>query len=314
MKAFFLIASASLLLASCNQGMVDRANHRSDSLMSVLKERNSDLASRESSINEFITSFNEIERNLDSVAKRQQIIYLNADKVRGDIKSSQKDRINTHIHAINSLMSENRKQISELTKKLKGSSKVNNKLRETIKTLNDQLAQKDLELAALNEKLSALNTQVAQLQTSVDTLNTQLNAKSQTIAENTMAMHTAYYVVGRSKDLKAAKVIDRKGGLLGIGKTSRLSNNFDNSKFTRIDYTQMSSIPVNSNHVKIITAHPGDSYKLDRDPKNKNVVKALVITNPEKFWSASKYLVIEGNPVSTDNALSTNQRQKEKQL
>jgi uncharacterized coiled-coil protein SlyX len=314
MKTLIALASAVLLLTSCNHDEIARANHQKDSLTAVLQERNSDLQERETSINDFIASFNEIERNLDSVAKKQQIIYLQADKARGDMKSSQKDRINSQITAINNLMSENRQSIAELTRKLKSSSKTNNKLKETIKTLNDQLAQKDTELAALNERLNSLNMEVAQLKTAVDTLNTHFTSKSKTIAENTIAMHTAYYVVGRSKDLVAAKLIDKSGGLLGIGRTHRLSANFDNTKFTRIDYTQVGAIPVNSNHVRIITTHPSDSYRLDTDAKNKKLVKSIVITNPEKFWSASKYLVVEGSPVATDNSLSANEKNTGKKL
>lgn len=314
MKTLIALASAALLFASCNQDEIARNKQQKDSLMAVLQERDTDLKDRETSINDFIASFNEIERNLDSVAKKQQIIYLQADKARGDMKSSQKDRINSQINAINNLMSENRQTIKELNRKLKGSSKTNNKLRETIKTLNDQLAQKDSELAALNERLNSLNMEVAQLKTAVDTLNMHYASKSKTIAENTTAMHTAYYVVGRSKDLVAAKLIDKKGGLLGIGKTSKLSSNFDSNKFTRIDYTMVSSIPVNSDRVRIITTHPSDSYRLENDSKNKKIVRSIVITNPEKFWSASKYLVVEGSPVREDNALSTNEKTTGKKL
>ena len=133
---------------------------------------------------------------------------------------------------------------------------------------------------------------MAQLQTNAIILTEENNAKSQTIAEKTAALHSAFYIVGKSKDLQDAKIIDRKGGLLGIGKTSKLNDNFDNSKFTQIDYTQMSSIPVNGGDVKIITSHPNDSYTLDNDLKAKYLVKNILITNPEKFWSVSKYLVV----------------------
>jgi uncharacterized phage infection (PIP) family protein YhgE len=194
-------------------------------------------------------------------------------------------------------MEQNRKTIDELKKKLKGSSRLNAKLKETITTLQNQLAQKDQELTALNEKLTALNAQVVQLQTSLDTLNAENSRRGRTIEETTTALHTAYYVIGKSKELKEAKLIDRKGGLLGMGKTSQLSSNIDNSKFTKIDYTQTTNIAINCDDVKIITTHPTDSYKMETDPKKKNVVKNLIITNPEKFWSASKYLVIQGSPV-----------------
>ena len=85
------------------------------------------------------------------------------------------------------------------------------------------------------------------------------------------------------------KVIDKSGGLLGIGKTSKLASNIDNEKFTKIDYAQTSTIPIDSKTAKLITAHPSDSYKLN---KEKDKVVSISITNPEKFWSASKYLVV----------------------
>jgi DNA repair exonuclease SbcCD ATPase subunit len=296
MKIITLLASASLLLASCNQGELDKSNHQKDSLMSVLKERESNLNERENTLNEFISSFNEVERNLDCVAVRQHLIYKSTENVKGDLKGSQKDRINANINAINELMESNRQTIADLQKKIKRSNRKNAKLEETIATLTNQLAQKDAELTSLNEKLAALNAQIVQLQTSLDTLTSQSNAKSETIAGQVAAMHTAYYIIGRSKDLKEQKIIDKKGGLLGIGKTSKLSQEFDNSKFTKIDYTQTTSIPVNCDKVRIITTHPKGTYKFETNGKDEDNVSNLVITNPEKFWSASKYLVIEGVP------------------
>jgi len=313
MKKLLVIATVSLLTGSCNQSELDRANFQRDSLMTALKSRDSDLDKKEETLNEFISSFNEVERNLDSVAKRQQIIIAATDKSNGDLKAAQKERINSQISAINELMENNRRTIADLRKRLSNSGRKNKKLEETVATLTDQLSQKDMELTALNERLNALNAQVAQLQTSVDTLTAQNEANNKTIAENITVLHTAYYIVGKTKELRDAKVIDKKGGLLGIGKTSGLSQDFDQSKFTKIDYTKVTSIPVNSDKVKIITNHPTDSYRLERDSKDKDVVKNMVITNPEKFWSVSKYLVIEGMPKAVDNTLSNkNQSRKDK--
>jgi hypothetical protein len=95
--------------------------------------------------------------------------------------------------------------------------------------------------------------------------------------------------VGRSKDLEKAKLIDKHGGLLGMGKTAKLSDNLDNSMFTKIDYTQTTVIPVNSKNMKLVTSHPEDSYTVDKTDKT---VNSITITNPDRFWSASKYLVI----------------------
>lgn len=288
MKHFILIASSLVVITSCNnQGEKElvRSNQERDSLLVVANQR-------EASVNEFIASFNEFERNLDSVAVKQHVIYINTDKQSHELQVDKKDRINAEIASINSLMKQNSEKIAELKRRLKNSIHKNNRLEEAIATLNNQLMQKNVELDELNKRLSALDVQIAQLKTSIDTLTAQNSTSAKTIEEETRALHTAYYVIGKTKELQEAKLIDRKGGILGVGRTSKLSENFDKSKFIRIDYTQTGSIPINSDRVKIITTHPNDSYTLDKDSKDKDRVKNLVITNPEKFWSASKYLVI----------------------
>jgi uncharacterized coiled-coil protein SlyX len=283
MKNFLLIAIAAFIMSSCNRAELDQLKHDNDSLTTVVNER-------ELSINDFITSFNEVESNLDSVAAKQQIIAVNSESP-GELKATQKSRINAEIASINNLMDQNRKTIAELNRKIKKSSTKNVQLEKMIATLNEQLVTKDRELTELNVRLSSLDAQVAQLEISVDTLIERNSVQSQTIADETAALHTAYYVIGKSDELQDARIIDRKGGLLGIGKTSKLSGDFDNNKFTRIDYTQISSISVNS-EMKIITSHPSNSYTLEKDGTHEDRVKNLVITNPEIFWSASKYLVI----------------------
>jgi hypothetical protein len=189
-------------------------------------------------------------------------------------------------------MKQNSATIEDLKLKLKNSRGKYATLEKTITTLNNQLIQKNTELEMLNDKLISLNLQVAQLKTTIDTLSSQNFAQNQSINAATETLHTAYYVVGETKELQESKLINKEGGLLGIGRTSKLNDNIDNTKFTVIDYTKTTNIPVNSNGVKIITTHPSDSYTLDKDAEDKKLVKNIVITNPEKFWSASKYLVV----------------------
>lgn len=288
MKYIVVITAVSLVISSCNQRnneVIVKSNPERDSLVNIVNER-------EKSINEFIASFNEIEKNLNDVTLKQQFIYSTSESNPNKLRLEQKNRIIEEIAAINKLMKENSNKITVLKKKLARSVNKNNNLEETVVTLSNQLTQKTIELDLLNNKLNALDLRVAQLQTSVDTLTEQNLAKTETIKENIAALHTAYYVVGKTKELEEAMLIDRKGGLLGIGRTSKLKDDFDKNKFIRVDYTQISSIPINSTDVKIITTHPSDSYTLDKDSRNNNHVNSIIITNPEKFWAASKYLVI----------------------
>lgn len=286
MKNYILIAATALLsVTACSpEGETaeqKRAREVQDSLVAIINDK-------ETSVNDFIAAFDEVERNLDSVSVRQNVILMHSDNL-GDSKFNQKVRINHEIQAINDLMDQNRKKLAELSKKLKRSNNKNVQLEKTIATLTNQLAQKDAELAALNQRLLDLDAQVAQLKTSIDTLSQQGVYKSQVITDRTTALHTAYYKVDDAKELRKAKLIERKGGILGIGRTAQLNRDLDKSKFTQIDYTQTTTIPVNSKDFKMITPHPSDSYTLDKQDK---LVKCILITNPEKFWSESKYLVV----------------------
>ncbi|MBA3665362.1 MAG: hypothetical protein H0W61_14290 [Bacteroidetes bacterium] len=290
MKNHFIISFIlALIFISCSQERQDGNREtglykrRFDSVRAL-------LTVKDSSVNDLLVSFNEIEKNLDSVTRRQNIISFNVDKQRGELKTDMKHRISSQIDAINGLMEKNRREIETLNQKLKRSALRVGEFQNIIITLNDLITQKNTELAALNERLNALNAQVAQLQVSVDTLSSSNYEQSELIASQTASIQTAYYVVGKSKDLAEMNVIDKNGGLLGLGKTAKLSPEFNPENFTRVDYTQVLSIPIYSKKARIITTHPNDSYVLDKDQNNK--FTTLRIIKPEKFWSASKYLVV----------------------
>lgn len=284
MKKLILIALSAVFIYGCNnrQAEIDQATHQRDSLSAIINER-------DSSINDFLTSFSEIQTNLDSVARKQNAISVNIDEQKGELKKSAKDQINDNIAAINEMMNKNRVKIAELNRKMKKQGARIAEFEKLIKSLNDQLAQKDQELTALNEKLNSLNSQVAQLQTTVDTMTQTSAVQRHTIEDQTVRLHTAYYTVGKTKELQTNKIIDRTGGLLGIGRTSKMNTNVDNSKFTKIDYTAVSTIPVGSKKMKMVTYHPADSYTLNKD---KDMIVSVQISNAERFWSGSKYLVI----------------------
>ncbi|MFY9307901.1 MAG: hypothetical protein WAQ28_02510 [Bacteroidia bacterium] len=288
MKTYFVstLITAAVLTTSCNR---ETAEH--DRFVSKLDSLNHIITERDSTINDLFTSFDEIETNLDSVAFRQNIISTEVEKQKGEVKGNSKEHINSQIAAINTLMEQNRQKIEELNAKLKKSSVRINKFQKMVNSLNEEIDQKRNELISLNEKLSAANAQLAELQTSIGTLTNTNSEQLNEIAQKTEKLHTAYYVIGKSKELETMNVIDKTGGVLGVGKTSKLNADINSDHFTKIDYTQVMSIPLNSKKAKVITNHPSNSYILDKDEKGEQFTN-LRITEPETFWSTSKYLVI----------------------
>ncbi len=83
--------------------------------------------------------------------------------------------------------------------------------------------------------------------------------------------------------------MSKKGGFIGLGKSKTINSDIDNSQFTKIDIRQFNSLELNTKDVKIASVHPSSSYSYEKDKKK---ITALKITNPELFWSNSKYLVI----------------------
>ena len=67
-----------------------------------------------------------------------------------------------------------------------------------------------------------------------------------------------------------------------------LQQNFNKNYFTKIDIRVTREIKLYSKSARLLTSHPMGSYELTRD---NNKMYTLVITNPQLFWSTSKYLV-----------------------
>ncbi len=283
MKRIIIAAFAFTIICSCKNYESDynKASSERDSLSQILTKQ-------EESMNSFLQDFNEVEKNLDSVAHRQNLITQSVIG-KSELSKSTKERINENIEAINKLMDDNRKKISELNRKLKSTNNKVTQFEKMVAGLNSQLATKDAELSDLNNKLDGLNLQVQRLSISVDTLTAINSSQQSTIENQTIELHTAYYIIGKRKSLEDKNVIDRKGGLLGIGKTSVLNKDFDNSNFTKIDYTKVTSITIDKSDAKVITSHPTTAYSLD---KASDKYSNLRITDPDKFWSQSKYLVV----------------------
>jgi septal ring factor EnvC (AmiA/AmiB activator) len=241
-------------------------------------------------IDEFVASMNDIETNLNSISEKQASINISASNP--EMTRSQKERINDEIAAINELMKTNRDKMADLQKKLKRSNSRIGEFEKMVANLSQQIELKDKELADLNTKLSDLNTQVATLNTNVGTLTTQNEEKTRMIDDQTSRLHTAYYTKGTYKELESKNVLTKEGGFLGIGKEQKVTNDFNPDAFAKVDITQTKVIPIESKNAKVITTHPTSSYVLETKEQDKKYVTNLVISDPDQFWKASKYLVV----------------------
>jgi DNA repair exonuclease SbcCD ATPase subunit len=286
MKALYYIAILTVFAtASCNQK--EKAEiARLNSENSALKIQSQ---AKDSSINSILQAFNQIETNLSVIKEKESVISVKSSS-NNELSPDVKARINDDIMVINDLMAKNKKEIGRLRGLLKNSNLKIEEFEKMVAQLNGQIASRDSQLVALKEDLSKLNFSMTALNASLDTMKMERAQLKTTIEDRTNSLNTAYYLVGTKKELLQDNVVMKAGGVVGINSTVKMKQDFSDSKFQRVDIRQMSEIPLNSKKVQFVTTHPAGTYQLE---KNSNgVVEKIKITNPDKFWSASKYLVV----------------------
>ena len=268
MRKFLFFALALLALASCKDKTNTREtadlNQRIDSLNRVNVQKDNE-------INDMLETLNTIEDGFRAINEAQGRVTVER---RGE--------------SINETMSQNKDLINRLHMRLRDSNAASEQSRKTLENLTAQLETKESELAVLRQELEAkdihiaeLDEQVSQLNEDVTTLKDDKARKEETISQQDKELNTAWYVFGTKRELKEQNIL--KSGEV-------LQGNFNKNYFTKIDIRVDKEIKLMSRDAKLLTNHPAGSYTLERDANKQYVLR---ITNPQQFWSTSKYLVVQ---------------------
>ena len=149
------------------------------------------------------------------------------------------------------------------------------------------------EIASLNAQLAALQVENAGLKQEKAQLTTEKTQLSEEKSSLTNERNTVYYVIGTKDELLKKKIIEQAGGTLGLGKTQVPARDLNPADFTAIDKTKVSEIafPKADKTYKVITRQ--DVSALETVPDKSGRIKGgLKITSAEKFWAASKFLIV----------------------
>ena len=241
------------------------------------------IAQKDNEINDIMETFNQIEAGFKEINEAENRVSLMKD---GE-GANRRQQLVENVQFISATMKENRTLIEKLRRQLRESSVKSDNLKKTIENLVAELEEKDNQLQQLRAELDAKNIHIAELDQTISGLNdnvtnlqTESSQKSATIQAQDKQLNTAWFVFGTKKELKEQRIID--GDRV-------LESNFNKSYFTKIDIRVEKEIKLYSKYAKILSMHPSDSYTLEKDANKQYVLR---ITNPQIFWSTSKYLVI----------------------
>lgn len=281
MKKLWPLAGAFLLLTfmGCKEeqktSQVANTLQR-DSLQKIIDQKDNE-------INDMMGTFNEIQQGFKAINEAENRVSL----AESGESANKPQQIRENIQFISNTMKRNRELIAKFRQQLRESSVKGDALKKTIDNLMQQLDEKDKQLQQLRVELDSKDIHIAELDETINTLNTNVSAlttesqqKTQTINTQDKQLNTAWFVFGTKKELKEQSI-------LVDGKVLR--SNFNKNYFTKIDIRVDKEIKLYSKSANLLTTHPSGSYTLTQDANKQYVLR---ITNPQIFWSTSKYLVI----------------------
>lgn len=236
----------------------------------------------------------EIQSSLESLDRDLSGQLFTNKEIPGTTPEDRRSRIISSIANMRDQIEADKKKISDLEKQLASSRNQLKGVQDIVNKLKASIADKEAIMDELQKRLGILNetleeerrTSLAEIQKREETIS----EKQQTITQQNIDANTIYYIFGTRKELMDKGIVDRKGGLLGIGKVTTVAHNLMVEKFTQInllDTTQI-NFPITKKGYAVLSNHVATSYKVEKVDGN----NVLTVTDPTNFRK-QKFLVIE---------------------
>ena len=251
-------------------------------------------------ISQLTASIDEISDNLDLISSQEAMLCKTTEH------ANKKSKIIQQIKGLGTLLAEKQKQIDKLLSEKNKQTEVSSdksgtieKLYKMIEFLASQLKEKGARMAELEAVANRKDVTVDQLKyivlnqsNSVDALRYKFDMS---VAEDNKPRVKAvkreeqpkevFYIIADKQTLK-----DK-----GLLKTTLFSKKINNNNITEENFVkgnrnELTTLTIKSTAPKILSPNPESSYRLTT---NEDGTTTLTITNVDKFWNVSRYLIIQ---------------------
>lgn len=285
-KHLLILGFGALLLSSCAGN--SQQNDEDSAQMAALRSEYEEATSFNDSL---MLLMGDIYTGLDSINMQEGLLHNMGAGEGIDRRAEIRDNLSN----IKARLAANRALLAKMEAQLKNSNSANSVQAKTIAQLKAHIEQQDEKIAQLESELSTargqienLNTQVAETQEQVKTETAAKEAaqKEAVAAEN--EANKVYYAIGTNKELKQNGLLAKKF----LGATKVMKGDYNASYFSTGDKRSLTVIPTNAKKVKIWSNMPAGSYEIVEAVDG---TKSVKITNPQKFWSLTPYLIIQAD-------------------
>ena len=279
-KTFFKLSGATLitllLLTACG-GKTDTS--ALEQTIDSLRQANQQ---QQNSLQEMTTFVTTMSDGMNAIAQQENMIFNNGGN---EGTSLDKEQLKSHLEALANTLTEQRSKIKALTDSLKARGADLSKMQGLIDNLTRQLEEKDKVIAQLRQDVEQKNFSIADLQKKLNVAmagSAQYEQRAAKAEKELATITSAYVLMGTKEALLDGGYIDKRKHVQ--------TETMPKGDFTKVNIYQFTELDIPTRSPKLLTDHPRKSYSIEKIDKEN---RKLVITNPQLFWSSSRYLIIQ---------------------
>ena len=288
LQAVAIVVTTALVAVACDNGRAARE----DSLRVVQSQQlqlMGQLSAQKDSLTRVILDADEFIAKVDSKVSSVKGVKGKTLKGKQDLESPIQQQIQNRkemLARVDALVKRAKQTADELAaakereSELKGD---NVRLQGENEQLRSQLDENQKMVAQFSETIERQSAQITTLETEIKTVGARL--------------YTAYFIVGREKELVAKGVVVREGGanllIKRFGRTLQQARKLDPELFTQIDQreTQMIVVPDSTKRYRLVSRQNLDHADVqERD--GVTFTGNLKITDINGFWGPTRYLIL----------------------
>ncbi len=279
-KTFFKLSGATLmvllLLTACG-GKTDTS--ALEQTIDSLRQANQQ---QQNSLQEMTTFVTTMSDGMNAIALQENMIFNNGGN---EGTSLDKEQLKSHLETLANTLTEQRSKIKALSDSLKARGADLSKMQGLIDNLTRQLEEKDKVIAQLRQDVEQKNFSIADLQKKLNIAmagSAQYEQRAAKAEKELATITSAYVLMGTKEALLDGGYIDKRKHVQ--------TETMPKGDFTKVNIYQFTELDIPTRSPKLLTDHPRKSYSIEKIDKEN---RKLVITNPQLFWSSSRYLIIQ---------------------
>ena len=237
---------------------------------------------QKNSLQEMTTFVTTLSDGMNAIAQQENMIFNNGGN---EGTSLDKEQLKSHLETLANTLTEQRSKIHSLADSLKARGADMSKMQGLIDNLTQQLDEKDKIIAQLRKDIEQKNFSISDLQNKLRVAmagSAQYEQRAAKAEKELATITTAYVLMGTKEALTDGGYIDKRKHVL--------TESMPKGDFTKVNIYKFTELDIPSRSPKLLTDHPRKSYNIEKVDKEN---RKLIITNPQLFWSSSKYLIIQ---------------------